>query len=85
MVTIQHRPCTKLKDMIAERVENSKALSNMKLRDILKEYGEFPEKYRTFIWKTVLRLPENYDSYSSLLDKGIHPAYVDLHKLYPIR
>lgn len=71
--------------MIAQRVENSKTLSQLKLREILKEYGEFPEKYRTFIWKTVLKLPENFEAYAALLDKGIHPAYADIQKVYPIR
>lgn len=79
------KPATKLKDMIAQRVENSKTLSHLKLREILKEYGEFPEKYRTFIWKTVLKLPENFEAYAALLDKGIHPAYSDIQKVYPIR
>ncbi|KAF6031694.1 TBC1D31 [Bugula neritina] len=84
-VTKVQRKATKIKDMITERVENSKTLSHVRLREILKEYGEFPEKYRTFIWKTILRLPENYDSYSALLNKGIHPAFAEIHKVYPIR
>ncbi|XP_067934777.1 TBC1 domain family member 31-like isoform X2 [Watersipora subatra] len=85
VIKVQHKTANKLKDMIRERVESSQALSHVKLREILKEYGEFPEKYRTFIWKTILRLPENYEAYSALLDKGIHPAYVNIHKVYPIR
>lgn len=74
-----------MKEVINHKIENSKTLNNEKLREILKEYGEFPERYRTFIWKTILRLPENYQAYSALLEKGIHPAFVDIHKIYPIR
>ncbi len=56
-----------------------------KLVKILKCYGEYPTRYRMFIWKLLLKLPENYESYGALIEKGIHPAYVDLHKKYPIK
>ena len=38
-----------------------------------------------FIWKTLLKLPENYESYASLIERGIHPAFVDLAKKYPVK
>ncbi len=38
-----------------------------------------------FIWKMLLKLPENYDSYASLVERGSHPAYVDLPKKYPVK
>ena len=38
-----------------------------------------------FIWKTLLKLPENYESYASLIERGIHPAFVDLIKKYPVK
>ncbi len=41
--------------------------------------------YRTFIWRCLLRLPDNYNAYSSLLDKGTHPAFITLHQTYPIK
>ena len=41
--------------------------------------------YRTFIWRCLLRLPDNYNAYSSLLDKGTHPAFATLHQTYPIK
>lgn len=56
-----------------------------KLVQILKCYGEYPARYRMFIWKLLLKLPENYESYGSLIEKGIHPAFIDLHKKYPIK
>ena len=56
-----------------------------KLVQILKCYGEYPLRYRMFIWKLLLKLPENYESYGSLIEKGVHPAFIDLHKKYPIK
>jgi hypothetical protein len=56
-----------------------------KLVQILKCYGEYPARYRMFIWKLLLKLPENYESYGALIEKGVHPAFIDLHKKYPIK
>lgn len=38
-----------------------------------------------FIWKTLLKLPENFESYASLIERGTHPAYQDLAKKYPLK
>lgn len=40
---------------------------------------------RTFIWRNLLQLPENHVAYSALLDKGTHPAFANLHQMYPIK
>lgn len=56
-----------------------------KLLSLLKGYGEYPAKYRMFIWRCLLVLPENHAGYSSLLDRGTHPSYLTLHKQYPIK
>ena len=58
---------------------------NEKLIKILKCYNEYPERYRIFIWKTLLRLPENYEAYATLVDKGTHPAYLNIYKKYPLK
>lgn len=55
-----------------------------KLKKMLQQYGEFPEKYRTTTWKYLLGLPLNKDSFANLLRRGVHPAYKNLHKKYPI-
>lgn len=60
-------------------------LNRQKLLSILKGYGEYPAKYRVFIWRSLLELPENHSAYSSLLEKGTHPAYLSLHQHYPIK
>jgi len=56
-----------------------------KLTKILKCYNEYPARYRMFIWKTLLKLPENYESYASLIERGTHPAYTNLAKKYPLK
>ena len=38
-----------------------------------------------FIWRTLLQLPENHASYSALLDRGTHPAYLTLHQTCPLK
>ncbi|XP_062848015.1 TBC1 domain family member 31 [Trichomycterus rosablanca] len=60
-------------------------LNKKRLQTILKTFGEYPAKYRMFIWRSLLRLPENHAAFSSLTDKGLHSAYVCLHERYPIK
>ncbi|XP_051878780.1 TBC1 domain family member 31 isoform X2 [Pristis pectinata] len=60
-------------------------LNKKRLRALLKEFGEYPEKYRMFIWRSLLQLPENHAAFSSLTDKGTHPAYLGIHEKYPIK
>lgn len=58
---------------------------NEKLTKILKYYHEYPSRYRMFIWKTILRLPENYEAYASFVERGTHPAFLNLTKKYPLK
>ena len=55
------------------------------LRSLISKYGEFPDKYRVSIWKSILNLPGNEAAYRELAEKGIHPAYTDLNTRYPIK
>ncbi|CAL7945564.1 unnamed protein product [Xylocopa violacea] len=45
-------------------------LSLEKLILILKEFGEYPEKYRILIWSTILQLPANRNAYNALANKA---------------
>lgn len=56
-----------------------------KLLNILNYYKEYPSRYRMFIWKILLRLPENYQVYSSFVERGLHPQFKDLAGKYPIK
>ena len=55
-----------------------------KLRRLLKQYGQFPDKYRTLTWKYLLKLPLNKEAFQGLLSRGVHPAFKDLHKRFPV-
>ncbi|XP_068839633.1 TBC1 domain family member 31 isoform X8 [Capricornis sumatraensis] len=70
-----------------EKKENelSDGLNKKRLQILLKGYGEFPTKYRMFIWRSLLQLPENHTAFSNLIDKGIHVAFLNLQKKYPIK
>ncbi|XP_073535959.1 TBC1 domain family member 31 isoform X2 [Phyllobates terribilis] len=65
--------------------ETSCVLSKQRLRAILKGFGEYPAKYRMFIWRSLLHLPENHAAFSSLTDKGTHAQYLLLHQEYPLK
>ncbi|XP_055965788.1 TBC1 domain family member 31 isoform X2 [Sorex fumeus] len=65
--------------------ELSDGLNKKRLQILLKGYGEYPMKYRMFIWRSLLQLPENHTAFSSLVDKGVHTAFLSLHKNYPIK
>lgn len=61
------------------------SLNKEKLLSVLSGYGEYPTKYRMFIWRCLLELPENHTAYSSLLERGTHPSYAALHERYPMK
>ncbi|KAM4633879.1 TBC1 domain family member 31 [Polymixia lowei] len=71
----------------AEDKENElpAGLNKKRLVALLKAFGEYPTKYRMFVWRSLLCLPENHAAYSSLTDKGLHSAYLTLHDKYPIK
>ncbi|KAM4687302.1 TBC1 domain family member 31 [Discoglossus pictus] len=60
-------------------------LNKNRLKALLKGFGEYPTKYRMFIWRSLLQLPENHAAFSSLTDKGTHSQYLLLHQEYPIK
>ncbi|XP_053494420.1 LOW QUALITY PROTEIN: TBC1 domain family member 31 [Ictalurus furcatus] len=60
-------------------------LNKKRLQALLRTFGEYPAKYRMFIWRSLLQLPENHAVFSSLTDKGLHSAYMCLHERYPIK
>nr|XP_044999254.1 TBC1 domain family member 31 [Jaculus jaculus] len=68
-----------------EENELSDGLNKKRLQILLKGYGEYPTKYRMFIWRSLLRLPENHTAFSNLVDKGTHVAYLNLQRKYPIK
>ncbi|XP_011603682.2 TBC1 domain family member 31 isoform X1 [Takifugu rubripes] len=65
--------------------EQAACLNKKRMVALLKEFGEYPAKYRMFVWRSLLLLPENYTAYSCLTDKGPHSAFLTLHNKYPIK
>lgn len=51
------------------RQSMKRELDMERLTSILKEFGEFPDKYRTLIWSTILKLPANKNAYIALASK----------------
>jgi hypothetical protein len=56
----------------------------MMTRDTLKRhlyhFGQFPDQYRTLIWRYLLKCPENVDLFQALIAKGTHPLAETLVK-----
>ncbi|XP_053689480.1 TBC1 domain family member 31 [Sabethes cyaneus] len=63
-------------DRRLERIHDklSKTLVRSRLRPILLEFGEYPERHRSTIWRSLLELPQNGDCFNVLLLKGHHPC-----------
>lgn len=59
-------------------------MDSARLRRILMQYGEYPDKFRSIIWRSLLVTPRNKTAYTVLVDKGIHPAYKDIEKQFTI-
>ncbi|NWI95333.1 TBC31 protein, partial [Pitta sordida] len=70
-----------------ENKENELAggLDKKRLQALLKGFGEYPAKYRMFVWRSLLQLPENHLAFNSLIDKGTHSAFVNIQNKYPIK
>ncbi|XP_045523719.1 TBC1 domain family member 31 [Pieris brassicae] len=59
-------------------------MDSVRLRRILMQYGEYPEKFRSVIWRSLLVTPRNKIAYSTLVDKGIHTAFKDIERQFTI-
>lgn len=62
-----------------------KILPQQRLHQILKEYFEYPAKYRQIIWKNCLQLPDNRTAFTELLKKGYHPCVKNYDEMYPLK
>jgi hypothetical protein len=62
----------------------NKSLPKTRLIPILNEFSHYPEKYRPIIWRTILQLPQNSNTFLQLLQKGQHPCVINYDQHYPI-
>jgi hypothetical protein len=53
-------------------------------QSLLATNGQYPARYRTLVWRFLLRLPENATAYTNLVRMGVHHAYNDLQARYPM-
>jgi len=60
-------------------------LSLPRLRSILRGAGVYPDQHRFFIWRNLLKLPENQSAFTALLDKGEHLAFGAVEQKFPIK
>ncbi|XP_076814472.1 TBC1 domain family member 31-like [Clavelina lepadiformis] len=82
---IKARRLQKEKDVTQEEGVLPNGLSFVKLQRILKWFGEYPEQYRLFIWRSILQVPENQAAFSSLTNKGTHIAYAAIEEKFPVK
>lgn len=61
-----------------------KTMPIARLLPILKEFGEYPDKHRPMIWKTILKLPSNFNSFSRLLKRPLHSCVANYDKRYSL-
>jgi hypothetical protein len=61
------------------------SMDTKKLQGVLRKFREYPEKYRTMIWKYVLDLPMNKMMFESYIKRDPHPAYANLYKTYSVK
>ncbi|KFQ22067.1 TBC1 domain family member 31, partial [Merops nubicus] len=83
-------PTRLLKMQVNTSLENKEnelpgRLNKKRLQALLKGFGEYPAKYRMFVWRSLLQLPENHLAFRSLVDKGTHSAFVNIQNEYPIK
>ena len=70
---------------LSQLTQQERRVTESKLKTYFTANGEFPDRYRPLIWRFLLKLPENSDAFASLVRRGIHPAYENLHDTYPVR
>jgi len=61
------------------------SMNRGKLIKALKKFKEYPDKYRTMIWKYMLSLPMNKKVFESYIKRDPHPAYAQLYKTYSVK
>jgi len=59
-------------------------MSQHELTKYLKKLKCFPEKHRSLIWRFLLEIPSNNEAYDNLCKKGVHKAFHNLQKEYPL-
>ncbi|XP_008474606.1 TBC1 domain family member 31 [Diaphorina citri] len=72
------------KEMRVVSQKISEVLDINRMRPLLKQFGEYPAKFRPLVWKTLLKIPHNTEAYKILASKPEHLAFKHLDKKYPL-
>eukprot|EP00937_MAST-01D_sp_MAST-1D-sp2_P004524 g4524.t1 len=81
----QQQPAVTPLHRLAQLEPSARRLNRRRLRALLRRFGEFPSKYRPVVWRFLLRLPENREAFSSLVQKGTHPAFAAIGQKFPVQ
>lgn len=63
---------------VAKMTPHETSIKHCNLKKIFQVKGEYPEKYRGLIWRFMLQLPNNVDSFAGLYSRGTHPDLITL-------
>lgn len=75
----QHELFTSLFQQAKIDPHNSR-IQHCQMRRVLHYYGEYPENYRSLIWRFLLQTPGNREAFNGLTSRGTHPNLADLFK-----
>lgn len=79
---VAHEICDHLQ-CVRQNIKRELRLERLIL--ILKEFGEYPEKYRVLIWSTILNLPANKSAYNALANKAANINFtLNILKNHPL-
>lgn len=68
-----------------EKTIKNKDIEASVLSEMIVKHGEYPEKYRVQIWKSLLKVPNNTDGFEELVKKGLHPAMENIKVQFPLK
>ncbi|KXS18486.1 hypothetical protein M427DRAFT_211706 [Gonapodya prolifera JEL478] len=70
---------------LVEMTDKDRHLTSRRLLRFLRHYHAYPSKYRTLIWRFLLRLPENREAYATLVERGVHPVAENIRRRFPMK
>lgn len=65
--------------------EMTNSLEKNRLKKILLHFGEYPSKYRTTIWSSLLNIPFNRNAYINLIGKPLHSSCSIIENRYSLQ
>lgn len=84
-VVVRSLPAPKTFFELVNSRESSPKFNLKRLSVFLKQFAVFPSEHRVLIWRYILNVPENFDSYEAYMAKGTHPSFADFRRRFPIK